>query len=276
MDRHCKNCSSQIYANKRFCADCGAKWIDNRITIKQVAADFSDNYIGFDTKFIRTFIDLFRKPEAVIKGYINGRRVNYMDAVRYLLLAIFVTGIYTFVLKQTGVLDEIIHSQAEATREAYRSMGMTENQVIESTAQAQKFSQQVFEFQGFFLLFTIPLLAFAARLTFWGKRYFNFTEQIVFYMYTFSHMVIATTPITILLVFVAPDYFMYIGFVTFPLLYIYNAYCYKKCFNLSTAALFTKTLISILVIIGVFVASGILLGILGIIVGLILKITGIV
>ena len=37
-DRHCKNCNSLIYAGKSYCSDCGAKWIDNRITIKQVGS----------------------------------------------------------------------------------------------------------------------------------------------------------------------------------------------------------------------------------------------
>ncbi|AGC75588.1 uncharacterized protein DUF3667 [Nonlabens dokdonensis] len=275
MERNCKNCNELIYAGKNHCANCGCKWIENRITMRQVGNDFADMYLGFDTKFVRTFVDLFKKPEAVILGYMNGRRVNYMDAVRYILLSLFVTGIYTFVLKQTGAIDKIIDSQAAATMEAYMDMGMPEQQAIESTAQAQKFTQQIFEFQGFFLLLTIPLLAFAARLTFWGKRYFNFTEQIVFYLYTYSHFVMATTPITILLVFFAPDYFSYLGFVTFPLLYLYNAYCYKKCFNLNNATIITKTLVSIFIIIGVFIASGILIGIVGIIVGLILKATGV-
>lgn len=87
--------------------------------MKQVAHDFGDMYVGIDTKFVRTFMDLFRKPEAVILGYMNGRRVNYMDAVRYLLLALFVTGIYTFVLKQTGVMDVITKGQEAATIETW-------------------------------------------------------------------------------------------------------------------------------------------------------------
>lgn len=275
MDRHCKNCGSNIYASKSYCADCGAKWIDNRITFKQVAADFSDNYIGLDTKFIRTFVDLFKKPEAVILGYINGRRVNYMDAVRYLLLAIFVTGVYTFILKQTGVIEDIMNRQIEATMDAYRSMGMSEEQVIESIGQANKISKQVFEFQGFILLLTIPLLALAARITFYGRRYFNFTEQIVFHMYTYSHFVISSTPLTILIVFTEPNYFPYVGLVTFPLLYIYNAFCYKKSFNLSNSTVLAKSLISIIVLLGVMAVTGILLAILGIIVGILLKVTGV-
>jgi hypothetical protein len=78
-----------IYAEKSFCPSFGAKWLENRITIKKVPRDFSDLYLGIDTKFASTLIDLFNRPEAVLTGYINGHRVNYMDAIRYLLLVPF-------------------------------------------------------------------------------------------------------------------------------------------------------------------------------------------
>ncbi|WP_298951515.1 DUF3667 domain-containing protein [uncultured Nonlabens sp.] len=113
MERNCKNSTDLIYAEKSYCSGCGAKWIENRITMKQVGNDFVDMYIGIDTKFVRTFLDLFRNPETVILGYINGRRVNYMDAVRYMLLVLFLTGIYTFVLKNIGAFNQILASQRE-------------------------------------------------------------------------------------------------------------------------------------------------------------------
>jgi hypothetical protein len=62
----------------------------------------------------------------VIDGYINGRRVNYMDAMRYLLVALFVTGPHTFFLKNTNVIDSMMEAQRPATIEAYRQIGMGE------------------------------------------------------------------------------------------------------------------------------------------------------
>lgn len=276
MERHCKNCNELIYAGKTHCASCGCKWIENRITMKQVAHDFGDMYIGIDTKFVRTYIDLFKKPEAVILGYMNGRRVNYMDAVRYLLLALFVTGIYTFVLKQTGVMDVITKGQEAATIEAYRNMGMPEEQALESEVRTQGFTKQAFEFQGFLLLLTIPFLALVARVTFWGKKYFNFTEQMVFYMYTYGHSVIVTTPFTILIILIFPSTVLYLGFVSFPLMYLYNMYCYKKCFKLDLQTTILKTLISFFVILALFTAIIIIGFIIGIIVSILLKATGVI
>lgn len=153
-------------------------------------------------------------------------------------------------------------------------MGMPEEQALESAVNAQFFTKQAFEFQGFLLLLTIPFLAMVARITFWGKRYFNFTEQLVFYLYTYGHSVIVTTPFSILVVFLFPAGFIYIGLISLPLMYLYNAYCYKRCFKMDNMAIATKTLISVFVMIGLTLAIGIILVILGIIVGLLLKGTG--
>jgi hypothetical protein len=261
MERNCKNCSELIYAGKSHCANCGCKWLENRITMKQVGNDFADMYIGIDTKFVRTFLDLFKKPEAVILGYMNGRRVNYMDAVRYLLLAMFVTGIYTFVLKNTGIIDDIMASQTAETIRAYEQMGMDSTEALENSKYAQNMSKQVFEFQGFFLLVSIPFLAVIGRITFWNKRYFNFTEQMVFYMYTYGHSIIVTTPFTILTVYFFPDALIYIGFVSLPLMYLFNMYCYKRCFGMDNSQIILKTLISF----GVIILSGLILFILGVV-----------
>lgn len=272
MERNCKNCSQMIYLEQNFCSHCGAKWLENRITMKQVTHDFTDMYLGIDTKFFRTFIDLFKKPEAVILGYMNGRRVNYMDAMRYLLLALFVTGIYTFVLKNTGAFDQILASQ----QEVYSQMNYSPEQIEMTNKFNERFGKYVFDFQGFILLLTIPFLALIARITFWGKRYFNFTEQMVFYMYAYGHSVIVTTPFTIITILILPQAVMYVGFVGFPLLIIYIIYCYKRCFNLNNQSIILKALISVIVSITLMIVMGIIIGILGIIIGIALRATGMV
>jgi hypothetical protein len=115
-----------IYAEQNFCSLCGVKWLENRISMKQVTHDFSDMYIGIDTKFIRTFLDLFKRPEAVITSYMNGRRVNYMDAIRYLLVALYITGLQAFFLKNTSVIDSTMEAQRPAKIEAYQQIRMGE------------------------------------------------------------------------------------------------------------------------------------------------------
>lgn len=240
MDRHCKNCNSLIYAGKSYCADCGAKWIDNRITIKQVAADFGDLYIGIDTKFVRTFVDLFKIPEAVITGYITGRRAKYMDAIRYLLLALFVAGIYTLVLKKTDAFAQFVPDAG-----LYKSLNYSEAQLEETNKMNSIIQESVMDYQGLIYFFTIPLLALVARITFWGKRFMNFAEQNVFYMYTYSHMTIVTTIFSIAIALIRPSWLSTWGISCFLFMLIYNAYCYKRIFSLSIKDTILKTLLAV-------------------------------
>jgi RNA polymerase subunit RPABC4/transcription elongation factor Spt4 len=262
-DRHCKNCNSLIYAGKSYCSDCGAKWIDNRITIKQVGNDFADMYIGIDTKFVRTFVDLFKAPEKVIAGYIQGRRVNYMDSIRYLLLALFITGIYTLVLKETNAFEQMLN-----TEEMYESMNYSDEQLAFSKKYNSRLQKGILDYQGLFYFLTIPILALVGRLTFWGKRFFNFPEQIVFYMYTYSHITIFTTPISILIVlFLDIDFITYWGFISFLLMLLYNARAYKRCFGLNMKVTVLKTLLALLLILTFMILITIIamaIGILGV------------
>jgi hypothetical protein len=272
MERICKNCESLLYVNKTYCSNCGAKWIEKRITMRNVAADFSDLYLGFDTRFMRTFIDLFKKPEAVINGYIHGRRMGYVDAIRYLLIALFVSGIYVYVLKQANIdINEIAQSfQPEqavpkdsqitdaAAREAAEKSVAIQKKVNDFTAKLAT------DYQAIILFATIPFLAIIGRITFFKKRYYNFTEQCVFYMYTYSHSMIVTTPFSIALTLLYPPAMIYISFATFPLMILYNAYAYKRCFQLNLSQIILKTLVALLVVIlsfAVLIIAGILIGI---------------
>lgn len=248
MERHCKNCSKLLYEGQNFCSKCGAKWIDKRITMRKVGSDFADMYIGFDTKFMRTFLDLFTKPDQVINGYIYGRRMNYMDATRYLLLAVFITGISVFIMNNSDGYQQVLDAQlSAATVEAKSEVDQQKMLVV-----IKEFINTINNYQGFILILSLPILALAARITFWGKRFFNYTEQVVFYMYTYGHSTIILALITIILMLANPQLFMEFSFISAPLLFLYNAFCYKKVFNLSIGQTILRSLIGLVVIIIVF------------------------
>ncbi|WP_241234699.1 DUF3667 domain-containing protein [Nonlabens ponticola] len=237
-----------LYATHTHCAHCGAKWIEKRITMRNVAADFGDLYIGLDTKFMHTFVDLFRKPEAVILGYVQGRRMYYMDAVRYLLLSLFITGIYVFVLKQTNVMEDYM---ADSILTADTLANYSDEQI---EAQ-QKFASKFLDYQGLLLLFTIPFLALVGRISFWGRKFFNYTEHVVFFLYVYAHMIIFTTPISILLAYLSPEIFLYWSYLALAYLLFHSAQSYKRCFQLTIAETILRSLIALIV----FVATAVLL-----------------
>lgn len=73
---NCKSCNNTLRDTQNYCDDCGAKVIRNRLTPKVLATQVNKEFISFDNKFLKTFIDLFTKPEVVINGYINGTQKN--------------------------------------------------------------------------------------------------------------------------------------------------------------------------------------------------------
>ncbi|WP_194850815.1 DUF3667 domain-containing protein [Nonlabens antarcticus] len=251
MERHCKNCDNMLYSGHTHCASCGAKWIENRITMRQVGTDFTDMYLGVDTKFVRTFVDLFRKPGVVINGYISGRRQYYVDAIRYTLLTILISGLYTFLMRSGGFFDVYLTEIQAMTPSGSESPEAQEF----GTKFGLKMVNFIFDFQGLIHFTTIPLLALVGRITFWGKRYYNFTEHIVFYLYTYAHSMIVTTPITIILMYLSFDLYMYWSFSVFPAMFLYNAYCYKRCFNLDFQTTVLRSLISIIVLITILILA---------------------
>lgn len=89
----CQNCSTIITQNGNYCPNCGAKVIRNRITMRNLITDFSEEFLSFDNKFLKTFIDLFKKPEVVIGGYISGVRKKYVNAISYFAIALTITGL---------------------------------------------------------------------------------------------------------------------------------------------------------------------------------------
>ena len=60
----CKNCHKSLNETQKYCDECGAKVIQNRLTPKVLAAQVNEQFISIDNKFFLTFIDLFKKPPA--------------------------------------------------------------------------------------------------------------------------------------------------------------------------------------------------------------------
>jgi hypothetical protein len=267
MERVCKNCNHLLYVGHSHCAACGAKWIEKRITMRNVAADFGDLYLGLDTKFAHTFLDLFKRPEAVINGYIHGRRAYYMDAIRYTLLALLVSGIYTYLMRNSDAfelyLEEILSSMPTSAD--------LEGAAASTAGLQRRMMNIMFDFQGLVYFITIPFLAIAARITFWGRRFYNFTEHVVFFLYTYAHIFLVTTPISILLMYVSFDVYSYWSLITFPAMFLYNAWCYKRCFKLDISTTILKSLVAIVVLIGIFLIFMILIVLLAITGGSIAK-----
>jgi hypothetical protein len=241
----CKNCQHQLLDSSDYCNNCGAKIIRNRLTIKNLGADISEQYFDYDNKFLQTFITLFKKPEAVIGGYIHGTRKQYVNVISYFAIAITLSGLQIYIIQKFPESME---------------MFTQENSII--AEQQNAFNTKLFEFigdyQSLIMMFYIPLYALMARVIFFKNKLYNYTELVVIFMYTQAQFSIITAILTIILL---PLGFSLVIFsmLLLPTQLIYFAFCLKRMYQLDLAQIILKTLI-FFIILGVM---GVILGAVG-------------
>ena len=94
----CKNCSELLTSKTNYCPECGAKAITHRLTLRYLLSEIYHAFFSIDSnKPVRTFIDLFKKPEEVIGGYIDGVRKKYIHAFGYFTIAVTFSSIFYFI-----------------------------------------------------------------------------------------------------------------------------------------------------------------------------------
>ena len=93
----CKNCELPLRTDYSFCANCGAKVIRNRLTLKSLWYDFTERFFNLDNTFLKTFKHLFSRPDDVIVGYINGTRKKYLNPVSYFTIALMLGGLFVYI-----------------------------------------------------------------------------------------------------------------------------------------------------------------------------------
>lgn len=238
----CKNCTSPLLDSDKFCSACGAKVITKRTTISSILSEIKENVFSIDAnKPLKTFIDLFIKPEEVIDGYINGVRRKYINPFGYFTLAITLSGFFYFIIAKFF---------PDALSNVYSFMDVPEEQ-LQFQTKIQKFT---IEYQTLLYLVFIPIFAVLTWIIFLNKRKFNFAEHLILNLYGYSQASI----------FIVTAYFLFIWNETiFKYLMIggiflqmlYYAYMLKRLFALSLIQIILKTLLFLLL--GFFVYFGV-------------------
>ncbi len=230
----CKNCHTELSADSDFCNRCGGKVIRNRLTLRNLFEHISETFFNYDNKLLRTFIDLFKKPEAVIGGYISGVRKRYVNPISYFGLAITITGIYLIIVKKFFP----------------EAMDFS-NFVMEGQEDIQKKNMSfVQEYMSLFMMLYIPVYALLASITFVGLRKFNYTEMLVVFLYWQSQ----TSIISSITIVVSACFDITNGHVSMffmPLMALYAAYMFKRLYNLTFWQILARSLLFV-VILGVF------------------------
>lgn len=226
----CKNCHTELIASSEFCHSCGGKIIRKRLTFKNLFEHLSETFFNYDNKLLRTLVDLFKKPEMVIGGYIDGVRKKYVNPISFFGLALTLSGLLLFLIKKfykDAIFPKDILSEAK-NDVALQKMTST-------------ISDFTLEYSSLLFSVLIPLAAVIGIIVFFNKKY-NFTEHIVIYLYSLSLYSLLGSFLGLFVLLISPDQYVNLAFFLYAFVIIYNMYALKRIFKLSAKQLVIKTL----------------------------------
>ncbi len=154
----CKNCNSSLRSDYSFCPICGAKVVKSRLSLKNIWQDLSFQVFNLDNTFLKTFRHLLSKPDTVIQYYVSGTRKKYMNPISYFAIAITLSGLLFFVLRNIYEID------------------LTQSSFSDNQTTNLDF---VYDYQGPISYLFMPVYALMTWLLFIDKRKFNYTEHLV-------------------------------------------------------------------------------------------------
>ncbi|PVW16398.1 DUF3667 domain-containing protein [Marixanthomonas spongiae] len=241
----CKNCRQTLALATNYCNECGAKVITTRLTLRYLLTEMYRSFFSIDSnKPLRTFIDLFTKPEAVIDGYINGVRKKYIHAFGYFTIAVTFSSAFYFIFLKffPETLDGMLMFQHnDATQ---MELGRT-------------IFRGVFEYQTFMFFALVPVLALLSWIVFLNKKKYNYAEHLIINLYCYSQASIISIAL-FFLTFWHQTLFGLLSMVSLLIQIGYFAYALKRIFNLSAGQLFLKTLYFFALLIPLYIIFSIL------------------
>ena len=240
----CKNCNTTLNEEQRFCDECGAKVIQNRLTPKILATQVNEEFISIDNKLLRTFIALFIKPEDVIEGYINGVRKKYIGVITYYAIALTVLGFQMFLLK--NLFPEFLESQSAAFADSFKAG----SNGIENPFAA--FPDYLNDYQGVFFSILMPFIAIGTWIVYLDKRRHNYTEHLVINLYMTAQTIYVS--FTIYILFAAFNFKDYLiaSLVATPIIIIYGAYVFKRLYKSSYISATLRYIVAFIIYMFVF------------------------
>ncbi|QHI36291.1 hypothetical protein IMCC3317_16510 [Kordia antarctica] len=227
----CKNCEYKLETSTKFCANCGAKVIHKRLTLRNLSSEFSERFLNYDNTLLKTVRHMFTQPEVVIDGFINGTRKKYLNPFNFFLVSLAITGLYNFLYK-SFLLEETIAF--------YENSFMSFN--LDDTASANSMNGFNFflEYFNLFAFAAIPIIALVTKITFWNYKKHNFTEHIIINLYAVSQYQLVVYTVSIPLLFLSVEAQTMIGFLFLVSFVFYFFYLFVRMYKLTGKQLVFK------------------------------------
>ncbi|WP_116771293.1 DUF3667 domain-containing protein [Maribacter litoralis] len=249
----CKNCSSTLVNYSLFCNQCGAKIVNDRLTIKGLATDLSNNLLGWDNKFFFTIKNLLLRPHVVFREYLGGTRKRYMNPFTILglttAIAIF---LFNFFAEQYLALniESNMQSITMMSNMMEKKLGNDFDKIAyeqETLKMVTDASQFMLKYFNLLVILLMPLYTYMAFLVY--RKPYNYAEHLIINSYIQSISFIVTSIIFTISVFTSPSVYL----ITVFFLVFYYIYAYGKLYNLSVAESILKVLVFMAILAGTLI-----------------------
>ena len=174
--KECINCGN--VCDTPYCPVCGQKMEVTRVSLKGITSEFFSKWMGFDTQFGRTVIDMAVRPGEVILSYLHGNRTKYIGPLGFLVVmtALILISFDAFGLTVQDFLDQNQSNFNDAIGQ-------------EASEQQVKFQKVVSEFIAkYYRFFSAIMIPFWA-ISFWffyRSAKLNYIERLVAAIYMSS------------------------------------------------------------------------------------------
>ncbi|TXI68613.1 MAG: DUF3667 domain-containing protein [Flavobacterium sp.] len=219
---NCKTCNNPYENTAQYCSNCGAKIVDDRLSLKGTWEEFVGPFFSWDNNFWRTFIGLFTNPKDVLEAYISGARKKYFQPFSYIILyATIAVFFYKFF-----PLD-IISDYSEGFTKDYNSTNSTGNV---PKIDMKGFMETLMSYYNFFVLLLIPIYALTSYIIF-NKRGHNFFEHLVFNSYLQTNLGFISLVLQVVLVNIIGMSFGTYSILFLLLFILFTLYAFKKLYE---------------------------------------------
>ena len=203
--KRCKNCHTLFDGN--YCSNCGQKGDEKRIKLSSLMSTFLNGFYHLHSGVLFTTKELFLQPGEMLRGYISGKRVDYLNPFKYLVLVSLVGGL---VYQSSGIPNHI-------------------NEIMLASEETIKFTGKHFSYR---MLLTIPTYAIMSSIIYKSFKY-NFAEHLVISTFLISQSMIIMVIWMLVSNFMKPDNMLfeilyYCGFISFI---IYQTIVFFQLFN---------------------------------------------
>ncbi len=256
---NCKNCETRIGDDAHYCHSCGAEVVTGRLTGKKIWHSLTNQFFGWDNKYLRTVKALLLRPETVLMPYFDGTRKRFVAPFAFLAIG---TAISMLIfnqfsdeyMKMVEVINDTEYDFLQSQYDTPEQLQALEEQRLSQLQLNKDIQSSVLKYFNILTFLLVPVYAWMSKLVF-GKP-FNYGEHLVVTAYFQGFLFTISILLFLGSVFIHPSLFSF----SMILGVVYYLYAYRRLYNLS----FGKVVLAFLKFVGLMIAFTLAMGLIGI------------